>query len=82
MAYGFEHLDAIAGLPVTRSPMIPDGQYFLFTEMAGLPTRVYVATHDRFGYPLRIPGEKWPFYTRYCLGGREAARDRRKRRRR
>jgi hypothetical protein len=72
----------LVGIPVSRSSRVPDGEVLYFGVLPGADGRghVYVSTHDAYGDLYRLPGEKWPLYTRHTLGGREAARERRRRR--
>lgn len=75
-------MSRMGGVPIARSSLVPDGRAIYCAPMFGDSARFYVATHDRYGYPFRLHGERWPLYTRHTIGGREASRDRRYRRRR
>src|ERR671922_324860 len=64
-------------LTVEESTLIPPG------TVSRMGTRCLIAPYDRYGYRFGIPAlsKPPPFWTRYSLGVREAARMQRRRRR-
>jgi hypothetical protein len=64
-------------LTVEESTLTPPGAVY------PMGTRRLIAPYDRYGYPFGVPAlsKPRPFWTRYSLGVREAARIQRRRRR-
>jgi len=78
-----ETVGQLVGIRVVVSELIPDAAIFSIEQPGGQARLLAVSRWDRYGYPYGwegVLGLSIPLYTRATLGGREAARDVRRKR--